>query len=58
VPAYVVRFGEQDDMQGLIAGTPGAERAVGYLCKYLTKPFRRHRQRRPVPARVAHIGRG
>jgi hypothetical protein len=39
VPAYVVRFGEQEDMQGLIAGTPGAERAVGYLCKYLTKPF-------------------
>jgi hypothetical protein len=34
---HVVRFGEQDDIQGLTAGTPGAERAIGYLCKYLTK---------------------
>ncbi len=36
-PAHVVRFGTQDDLQGLIAGTPGADRAIGYLCKYLTK---------------------
>jgi hypothetical protein len=36
-PAHVVRFGPQDDLQGLLAGTPGAERAIGYLCKYLTK---------------------
>jgi len=37
VPAHVVRFGRQDDMQGLIAGTPETDRAIGYLCKYLTK---------------------
>ena len=36
-PAHVVRFGEQDDLQGLLAGTPDADRRVGYLCKYLTK---------------------
>ena len=36
-PAHVVRFGPQDDMQGLLAGTPGTDRAIGYLCKYLTK---------------------
>ncbi|MGH9258946.1 MAG: replication initiator, partial [Acidimicrobiales bacterium] len=36
-PAHVVRFGPQDDLQGLIAGTAKADRAVGYLCKYLTK---------------------
>jgi hypothetical protein len=36
-PAHVVRFGSQDDIRGLIAGTPGADRAIGYLCKYLTK---------------------
>jgi hypothetical protein len=36
-PAHVVRFGEQDNIQGLLAGTPGAERAIGYLCKYVTK---------------------
>ena len=36
-PAHVVRFGEQDDIQGLLAGTPDADRAIGYLCKYLTK---------------------
>jgi hypothetical protein len=36
-PAHVVRFGEQDDIKGLIAGSPGTERTIGYLCKYLTK---------------------
>ncbi|MGH9037081.1 MAG: replication initiator, partial [Acidimicrobiia bacterium] len=33
-PAHVVRFGDQDDLQGLLAGTPDADRRVGYLCKY------------------------
>jgi hypothetical protein len=37
VPAHVVRFGEQDDIKGLIAGTPETDRTIGYLCKYLTK---------------------
>ena len=33
----MLRFGTHDDYQGLIAGTPQADKAVGYLCKYLTK---------------------
>jgi hypothetical protein len=36
-PTHALRFGPQDDLQGLLVGTPGAERAIGYLCKYLTK---------------------
>jgi hypothetical protein len=36
-PAHVVRFGEQDDIKGLVAGTPDADRTIRYLCKYLTK---------------------
>lgn len=36
-PAHVVRFGRQLDLQGLIANSPGAQRRVGYLTKYLTK---------------------
>ncbi|NDL60991.1 replication initiator [Phytoactinopolyspora mesophila] len=36
-PAHVVRFGTQIDMQGILAGTPAADRRVGYLTKYLTK---------------------
>jgi hypothetical protein len=35
-PAYVIRFGKQLDIQGLIAG-PKAERRIGYLTKYLAK---------------------
>ena len=30
-------FREQDDIQGLLAGTPDADRTIHYLCKYLTK---------------------
>ena len=36
-PAHVLRFGRQSDMQGIIGGTPQADRRVGYLTKYLTK---------------------
>ncbi|WP_129668561.1 replication initiator [Phytoactinopolyspora endophytica] len=36
-PAHVVRFGRQVDMQGVLAGTPQADYAIGYLTKYLTK---------------------
>lgn len=36
-PAHVVRFGRQIDMQGLIAPSPDADRAIRYLTKYLTK---------------------
>jgi hypothetical protein len=57
-PAHVVRFGDQDDIQGLTAGTPGAERAIGYLCKYVTKAIARtHHDEHPSAARVAHIDR-
>lgn len=37
VPAHTVRFGTQLDMQGVLAGSPDAERRIGYLCKYLAK---------------------
>jgi hypothetical protein len=59
LPAHVVRFGEQDDIQGLTAGTPGAERAIGYLCKYLTKPIASTYDDSDdvSPARVEHIDR-
>jgi hypothetical protein len=55
----VVRFGDQDDLQGLLAGTPGADRAIGYLCKYLAKDIATtyDDDSEPSPARVAHIDR-
>jgi hypothetical protein len=54
----VVRFGEQDNIQGLLGGTPGAERAVGYLCKYLTKSITgTHHTGDAEAAREAHIDR-
>ena len=36
-PFHVARFGAQADLQGLMAGTPEADRRVRYLAKYLTK---------------------
>lgn len=36
-PAHVLRFGPQLDVQGLLAGSPDADRSVRYLTKYLTK---------------------
>jgi len=36
-PAHVVSFGKQVDVKGLLGGTPDSDRAVRYLCKYLTK---------------------
>jgi hypothetical protein len=58
-PAHVVRFGEQDDLQGLLGGTPEAERRVGYLCKYLTKGIAAtyDDDGDVSPARDAHIDR-
>ena len=58
-PAHVVRFGDQDDIAGLIAGTPGADRTIGYLCKYLTKTIAdTHDDNDDLsPARQAHIDR-
>jgi hypothetical protein len=58
-PAHVVRFGDQDDMQGLLAGTDEADRAVRYLCKYLTKAIATTYDQGDdlSPARAAHIDR-
>jgi hypothetical protein len=59
-PAHVVRFGDQDDLQGLLAGTPGADRAIGYLCKYLNKSIAGTHDNdggEPPPDREAHIDR-
>jgi hypothetical protein len=58
-PAHVVRFGDQDDLKGLLAGTPDADRHVGYLCKYLTKDIAGtyHEGDDISPARQAHIDR-
>jgi hypothetical protein len=57
-PAHVVRFGSQDDLQGLLAGSPGADRAIGYLCKYLPKDIATtYDDPDASPVRVAHIDR-
>lgn len=36
-PSHVVRFGPQLHAEGVIAGSPDANRCIGYLTKYLTK---------------------
>ncbi len=36
-PRHVARFGEQVDVKGVLAGSPEAERCIGYLVKYLVK---------------------
>jgi hypothetical protein len=36
-PTHVARFGAQVDAQGVLAGSADAQRAMGYLAKYLTK---------------------
>ncbi|WP_431897221.1 replication initiator [Nonomuraea sp. bgisy101] len=36
-PLHVLRFGDQADVQGVLAGSPAANKALGYLTKYLTK---------------------
>ncbi|MET9344759.1 replication initiator [Nonomuraea sp. NPDC003804] len=36
-PLHLIRFGEQADIQGVLAGTPDADMRVRYLTKYLTK---------------------
>ena len=57
-PAHVLRFGTQDDLQGLLAGTPGADRAIGYLCKYLPKDIANtYDDADASAAREAHIDR-
>ncbi len=36
-PHHLARFGTVHDIKGLLAGTPEADRRIGYLTKYLTK---------------------
>jgi hypothetical protein len=36
-PEYVIRFGDQVDIQGVLGGTDHAGRMIGYLTKYITK---------------------
>jgi hypothetical protein len=36
-PLHVARFGDRFDAQGVLAGSRGASRCIGYLTKYLTK---------------------
>jgi hypothetical protein len=36
-PEHVVRFGDQANLQGVLAGTQQADKLIGYLSKYLTK---------------------
>lgn len=36
-PLHVGRFGRQVDAQGVMAGSPDADRCIGYLTKYLVK---------------------
>ncbi|MDR8407806.1 helitron helicase-like domain-containing protein [Nonomuraea sp. 3-1Str] len=36
-PLHIIRFGEQIDVKGVLAGTPDADQCIRYLSKYLTK---------------------
>ncbi|HYN30037.1 MAG TPA: replication initiator [Dermatophilaceae bacterium] len=58
-PAHVLRFGSELDVQGLLGGTPDADRSVRYLTKYLTKAVGETYtdQARPDPSYEAHIDR-
>ncbi|MGH3447521.1 MAG: replication initiator, partial [Nocardioidaceae bacterium] len=57
-PAHVLRFGSQLDMAGLLAGSEDANKAVGYLCKYLTKSVAdTYDGETPKPAHRRHLER-
>jgi len=58
-PAHVVRFGTQVDIQGIIAPSEDARRAIRYLTKYLTKSVSETYTdpEQPDPAYQAHIDR-
>lgn len=58
-PAHVVRFGRQTDIQGLIAPSADADRAIRYLTKYLTKAIADAHtdDDYPDPAVVRHVDR-
>ncbi|MEV4390846.1 replication initiator [Nonomuraea sp. NPDC049607] len=36
-PLHMIRFGDQVDVKGVLAGTPDADQSIRYLSKYLTK---------------------
>jgi hypothetical protein len=36
-PQHVIRFGDQVDVKGVLAGSPDADQCIRYLSKYLTK---------------------
>ncbi|MFI6899613.1 replication initiator [Nonomuraea sp. NPDC050394] len=36
-PLHLIRFGEQVDVKGVLAGTPDSDQCIRYLSKYLTK---------------------
>jgi len=60
-PAHVLRFGAQLDIQGILGGTPDADRAVRYLTKYLTKAVANTHidpvTGQPDPRMAAHVDR-
>jgi hypothetical protein len=58
-PAHVMRFGQQLDVQGIIAPSPAADRTVRYLTKYLTKAVAGTYADpdEPDPAYEAHVDR-
>ncbi|QKE82752.1 replication initiator [Arthrobacter sp. NEB 688] len=56
-PAHVLRFGSQIDIQGLLAGSPDADRSVRYLTKYLTKAVGETYARDANASYEAHIDR-
>jgi hypothetical protein len=55
-PLHVARFGPKFDAQGVLAGSRGAARCIGYLVKYLTKPVADCHQAR-TDAQHAHAER-
>ena len=56
-PAHVLRFGRELDVQGLLAGSPEADRSVRYLTKYLTKAVGETYSGEADAAYAAHIDR-
>jgi hypothetical protein len=56
VPAHVIEFGTQVDIQGVISGTEKSDKAIRYLTKYLTKSIGETAEP-DTPAAAAHMGR-
>jgi hypothetical protein len=55
-PLHVARFGQRFDAQGVLAGSRGASRCIGYLTKYLVKGLADCR-RAETDAHLAHVER-